>query len=135
METARIDEHLRHGIGRAAGLGLKMVVFGNLNTKSRRAPDEFSHEQAWKQLVDFGVRVRQKLRNTTVAEALDLIRAVNLSSFRMLADYSFMAQGKEDLATCTRRAGTSGRSRSPIPMGAFTHEARMRQTPPRSSVL
>jgi D-psicose/D-tagatose/L-ribulose 3-epimerase len=122
VEKARVDEHLRHGLLRAARLGLKLVVFGNLNGQSRNAPAGFSRDTAWKQLVDFGQRAATEAKKhglivlieplparstnliNTVAEALELIRAVRHPHFQMLVDYSFMAQGKEDL-TILHEAG------------------------------
>jgi sugar phosphate isomerase/epimerase len=121
-DQARVDEHLRRGLSRAARLGLKLVVFGNLNGQSRSAPAGFSRDEARKQLVDFGRRAAQEAKKhglvvliepmparstnliNTVAEGLELIRAVRHPSFQMLVDYSFMAQGKEDL-TILHEAG------------------------------
>lgn len=117
-----VDENLKRGLSRAAGLGLQMVVYGNLNTASRRAPEGFSQEQAWKQLIDFGRSAAREAskhgitvliepmpaRSTntvnTVVDALRLVDAVNDPHFQMLVDFSFMVQGKEDMAILHRAA-------------------------------
>ena len=53
VDTAHVDEQLRRGLTRAARLGLKMVVFGNLNGQSRRAPQGVSRQEALHQPADF----------------------------------------------------------------------------------
>jgi hypothetical protein len=54
VDWAKVDEALRHGIGRAKQLGLSMVVYGNLLNRARRAPEGFSIAEARKQLQEFG---------------------------------------------------------------------------------
>ncbi len=116
VKAAAIDAALSRGLARAARFGLKMAVYGNLNTSSRRAPEGFPRERAWEQLVDFGRRAAAEGRrhgvivliepmparstNTinTVAEGLRLVRAVGDDYFQMLVDYSFMSQGGEDMS-------------------------------------
>lgn len=117
-----IDEHLKRGLSRAAKFGLQYVVYGNLNTASRRAPDGFSSADIWKQLVDFGRRsaleakkhgitiliepmpVRSTNTINTVADGLKLVEAVDDPHFQLLVDFSFMTQGKEDMTILHRAA-------------------------------
>jgi sugar phosphate isomerase/epimerase len=122
VDWARVDEHLRRGLDRAKRLGLSMVVYGNLNNRSRRAPDGFPAAQARAQLVEFGRRAARESErrgitvliepllpnatNTinTVAEALALVEEVNHPNFQMLVDFSFMTIGKEDFGILRRAA-------------------------------
>jgi sugar phosphate isomerase/epimerase len=122
LDAARVDTALQFGLKRAAQLGLRMVVYGNLNGGSRRAPEGFSREQAAEQLRDFGLRAAKEAKrhgitvlfepmperstNTinTVAEGLELVQAVNHPNFQLLVDYSFMAQGGEDMTILHKAA-------------------------------
>lgn len=116
VDWALVEQHLARGLARAAQFQLQMVVYGNLNTRSRRAPEGFPPAEAQKQLIEFGRRAARAAKkhsitvlfepmparstNTinTVKEGLDLVRAVGDDHFQMLADYSFMAQGGEDMS-------------------------------------
>lgn len=122
VDHKRVDEQVRRGIDRAARLGLQMVVFGNLNGQSRRVPDEFDRDRALMQLIRFArgaaAEGRQRgitvliepmpARSTnlinTVEEGFDLVRQVNDDRFQLLADFSFMVQGKEDLSILHKAA-------------------------------
>lgn len=115
VDWAKVDDALRHGIGRAKQLGLSMVVYGNLLNRSRRAPEGFSPAEAGKQLQDFGKRAAREGKrhgitvlfepmpvsstNTinTVAEGLALVEAVNDPNFQLLVDFGYVTQSKEDL--------------------------------------
>lgn len=106
---------------RLSQLGLKMVVFGS--GRSRRVPDGFSKEEAFKQVVDFARRAAERAKANrmlvvveslrseetnminTAAEALALVKAVNHPNFKMLVDYYHMAMMKEDFAIIVK-AGT-----------------------------
>src|SRR4051812_28952537 len=120
--AAKVDEALRFGIARAEKLGLKMVVYGNLLTKGRTAPEGFPRAEAAKQLVDFGKRaaaegrkhgiivlfepmpVRGGVMINTVAEGLELVRKVDHSNLRMLVDYGNFTTAKEDMKTLREAA-------------------------------
>jgi len=122
VDWEKVDESLGRGLDRAKRLGLSMVVFGNLNNRSRRAPDGFAAAEARKQLVEFGRRaasqgkkrgitvlIEPMLPNATntintVADGLELVEAVNDPHFQMLVDFSFMTMGKEDMAILHRAA-------------------------------
>lgn len=116
LQPAQIEAQLRRGLDRARQLGLKMVVHGNLLAKGRSVPEGFARDEAWRQLVAFGQLAAKEAaargltvlfepmppRNTnlvnTVAEGLKLVRAVNDPHFRLLVDYGFFVETKEDLA-------------------------------------
>ncbi len=116
VNTAELDRMLTHSMARAVQLGLKMVVYGNLNSASRQAPEGYALDLAMKQVVDFGQRAAKEAgkhgifilfepmptRNTntvnTVAEGIDLVRKVHHPNFGLLVDFSYMTQGKEDMA-------------------------------------
>jgi sugar phosphate isomerase/epimerase len=122
VDWAKVDEALRHGIGRAKQLGLSMVVYGNLLNRARRAPEGFSIAEARKQLQEFGKRAaREGKKNgltvlfepmppastntiNTVAEGLALVEAVNDPHFQLLIDFGYVTQSKEDLKILHRAA-------------------------------
>jgi sugar phosphate isomerase/epimerase len=122
VDWAKVDHDLRNGLDRAKRLGLSMVVYGNLLTRGRRAPEGFSAAEAHKQLVEFARRVGREggrrgitvliepmpanSTNTinTVAEALSLIEEVGDPHLQMLVDFSFLTASKEDLAILHRAA-------------------------------
>jgi sugar phosphate isomerase/epimerase len=112
VDKARQDQHLERALGRAARLGLEMVV---LNTGAAiRVPDGFSRDQAFRQLVDFGRRAAaaaarhkivflvEPLRDsdsnimTKLAETVALARAVRRPNFKILVDYSFLTIQHEE---------------------------------------
>ena len=62
-DKTKQDEHVRRALGRAKKLGLKMVVLNN--GPSRKVPEGFSADKAWKQLVDFGRRFAAEAKNRT----------------------------------------------------------------------
>ena len=120
LDPAREAEQLERGLDRASRLGLKMVVFGN--GQSRRVPDGFAPAQAWKQLVEFGRRAARAAEKhgltvlleplpptatnlvNTVAEGLALVKAVGHPRFQLLVDYTFMVASKEDLSILHKAA-------------------------------
>jgi sugar phosphate isomerase/epimerase len=119
-DAAKIDAALHSGLDRAQRLGLSMVVYGNLNTKSRKAPEGFAGTH--RQLVDFGKRAAKEggargitvliepmpasSTNTvnSVAEGLALVEEVNDPHFQLLVDFGHVTTGKEDPAVLTRAA-------------------------------
>jgi sugar phosphate isomerase/epimerase len=122
VDAKKVDDALQFGLTRAEMLGLKMVVYGNLLTKGRTAPEGFAHADAWKQLVEFGGRAAREARKrgitvlfepmparstnmvNTVAEGLTLVKAVNDPNFQMLVDYGNVTAAKEDLKTVREAA-------------------------------
>jgi D-psicose/D-tagatose/L-ribulose 3-epimerase len=97
---------------RAAKLGLEIIVFGSGG--SRRIPEGFSRDEAWKQLVDFGRRIApearkrrlvvaveplQKRETNTInsaAEGLALVEAVGQPNFQLMVDFYHLSVEKED---------------------------------------
>jgi sugar phosphate isomerase/epimerase len=122
VDSSKIDEALRFGLGRAEKLGLQFVVYGNLLTKGRTPPAGFPPLEARKQLVNFGKRAAAEGRKhgitvlfepmparngvlvNTVAEGLDLVKAVDSPNLRMLVDYGNFTTAKEHLQTLREAA-------------------------------
>ncbi len=115
--TVNKDEqmnYVRKAFDRVSRLGAKIVVFGS--GPARRVPDGFSHEEAFRQLVDFCKRIgpEARARHVTVAieaqrkqecniinnltEGLELIKAVNHPNIQLIVDFYHMAEEKEDPA-------------------------------------
>ena len=116
VNAATVREHLQRGLDRAHRLHVKFVVFGNLNNRSRQAPEGFSIATARQQLLQF-VREAGKAAKAqditvlieplptnqtnlinTVADALSFVAEVARPNVKMLVDYTYMAQGKEDMS-------------------------------------
>ena len=122
VDTNRLDRELRHGLTRAAKLGVKLAVFGNLLGQTRRVPEGFSRSKAEMQFAEFARRAaKEAARNgitvliqplpstntaliTTVAEGLALVETVNHPNLQLLVDYTNLVEGKEDLAILHRAA-------------------------------
>jgi D-psicose/D-tagatose/L-ribulose 3-epimerase len=104
--------YVRNALTRVSRLGTEIVVFGSGG--ARRVPDGFPKEQAFDQLVDFGRRVAAEARVrgitvaveplrrqetniiNSVAEALELVRAVNDPNFQLMVDFYHLASERED---------------------------------------
>ena len=120
-DPAKQDQHLEKALPRLAKLGMKYVVFNS--GPARRAPDGMDPKEARKALVELGRRMARKARAhklevlleplrrsdtnqvNTVAEAIEVIRAVGQPNFRLLVDYSFMTIEKEDPAVLKKARG------------------------------
>jgi sugar phosphate isomerase/epimerase len=118
-DREQIGSAMRRGLDRAKRLGLSMVVYGNLNTKSRRAPEGFD---AHAQMVAFGRLAAKEgsargiivliepmpaaSTNTvnSVAEGLALVEEVNDPHFALLVDFGHYTTGKESPSVLTRAA-------------------------------
>ncbi len=116
VDRARVDAAIERGFDRAQQLGLVLVVHGNLLNAGRTVPAGFPMDEAWRQLIDFGKRsaraaARRGLtvlfepmpaRSTNlvnnVAEGLLLVRAVDHSRFKLLVDFGYFTESKEDPA-------------------------------------
>jgi D-psicose/D-tagatose/L-ribulose 3-epimerase len=114
IDPAAQMEYVRKAFDRAAQLGLKIIVFGSGG--SRRMPDGFSKDEAFRQLVDFAKRIAPEARkrgivvaveplrrqetNTinTAAEGLAWVQAVKHPSFKLMVDFYHLASEKEDPA-------------------------------------
>jgi D-psicose/D-tagatose/L-ribulose 3-epimerase len=114
IDKAAQMAYVGRAFDRAARLGLKVIVFGSGG--SRKIPDGFSKDEAWKQLVDFAKRIapeakkrkivvaveplRRQETNTinTAAEGLAWVQAVGHPNFQLMVDFYHLASEKEDPA-------------------------------------
>ncbi|MEO8619463.1 MAG: sugar phosphate isomerase/epimerase family protein [bacterium] len=114
VQTDQVKGYLLKALDRSQQLGVKVVVWGSGD--SRRAPDGFSHEDAFNQLVVLGkflapeaqrrgmVVVAEPLRkqegNTinSSAEGLRWVEAVNHPNFQLLLDVFHMREEGEDMS-------------------------------------
>jgi D-psicose/D-tagatose/L-ribulose 3-epimerase len=114
VDRGKQDEYLGRAFARAQRLGLKVVVFGS--GRSRTAPEGFSADEAFRQLVEFsrraaGLAAKHKLRIGieplgkeeaglihTVAEGVKLARAVGHPAFGLVVDYYHLSKAGEDPA-------------------------------------
>jgi sugar phosphate isomerase/epimerase len=107
-------DHVHRALSRLATLGTQIVVFGSGG--ARRVPDNFSREDAYRQLVDFSRRAAREARANgitiaieplrtqetniinTAAEGLDLVNAVGDPNFQLMIDFYHLASEHEDPA-------------------------------------
>jgi D-psicose/D-tagatose/L-ribulose 3-epimerase len=107
-------EYVGKAFDRAQKLGLKTIVFGS--GESRKMPDGFSKDEAFKQLVDFAKRIAPEAKkrgivvaveplqtgetNTinTAAEGLKWVKAVGHPNFQLMVDFYHLSLEKEDPA-------------------------------------
>ena len=111
-DAGRQEAHIGRVVARARALRLRYLI---LNAGAAwKVPEGFSHEQAFRQLADFGRRLAtqagkadvtvlvEPLRPSdsnlivTIAEAIALVEAVGHPQFAMMVDYSFLRIGKDD---------------------------------------
>lgn len=106
--------YVRTAFARLARLGTGIVVFGSGG--ARRVPDGFSHDEALKQLVDFGRRIAPEARTHSItiaieplrkqetniinsaAEGLALVNAIDHPNFQLMIDFYHLASEREDPA-------------------------------------
>jgi sugar phosphate isomerase/epimerase len=104
--------YVRKAFERLARMGVQVVVFGSGG--ARRVPDDFSHDEAFKQLVDFGKRIAPEARahGITVAveplrkeecniinsagEGLQLVNAIDDPNFQLMIDFYHLSSEHED---------------------------------------
>ena len=112
VDYGKIEEYLDKALGRAAQLGVKVIVLGSPN--SRNVPEGYPMDKAWSQLVellksiDLLVRTRgitivieplNKMESNiinTAAEGLRLVKAADRKNIRLLVDYYHLVMEKED---------------------------------------
>jgi len=112
VDYKKIDEYLDKALGRAAQLGVKVIVFGS--PKSKNVPEGYPMDKAWSQLVDLlktidplvrakGITVAIeplcKLESNiinTATDGLRLSRAVDRENIKLLVDYFHLVMEKED---------------------------------------
>jgi len=112
VDYGKIEEYLVKALGRAAQLGVKVIVLGS--PKSKNVPEGYPMDKAWSQLVellksiDLLVRTRgitivieplNKMESNiinTAAEGLRLVKAVDRENIKLLVDYYHLVMEKED---------------------------------------
>jgi sugar phosphate isomerase/epimerase len=115
VDAGRIEAYAARAFERASRLGIKIIVFGSGG--SRQVPEGFSHDKAREQFVgllqrlgpmaaDRGVTlVLEPLGRGecnfihTVVEGAQIVREVNHSHIRLLADFFHMMRNDEDPAS------------------------------------
>jgi sugar phosphate isomerase/epimerase len=112
VDYRKIEEYLAKALERAARLGAKVIVFGSSNSKN--VPEGYPMDKAWSQLVELLKFIDPLVRTkgitvviepicklesniiNTAAEGLQLSRAVNRESIKLLVDYYHLTMEKED---------------------------------------
>ena len=112
VDYGKIEEYLNKALGRAAQLGVKVIVFGS--PKSKNVPEGYPMDKAWSQLVELLKTIDPLVRAkgitivieplcklesniiNTAAEGLQLVRAVDRENVKLLIDYYHLVMEKED---------------------------------------
>jgi len=112
VDYGKIEEYLNKALGRAAQLGVKVIVFGS--PKSKNVPEGYPVDKAWSQLVELLKTIDPLVRAkgitivieplcklesniiNTAAEGLQLSRAVDRENIKLLVDYYHLVMEKED---------------------------------------
>ena len=112
VDDGKIEEYLDKALGRAAQLGVKVIVFGS--PKSKNVPEGYPTDKAWSQLVELlktidplvrakGItivieplsKVESNIINTAT-EGLRLVKAVDRENIKLLIDYYHLVMEKEN---------------------------------------
>jgi sugar phosphate isomerase/epimerase len=112
VDYGKIEEYLNKALGRAAQLGVKVIVFGS--PKSKNVPEGYPMDKAWSQLVELlktidplvrtrGITVVIEPLNkmesniiNTAAEGLKLVKAIDRENIKLLIDYYHLVMEKEN---------------------------------------
>ena len=112
IDTLKIEAYVRKSIEMAGQLGVKIIVFGSGSAKN--VPDGFSKDKAWEQLIAILKYINEiakryniliaiePLRKTecnivnSIQEGLNLVKDVNRSNIKLLADFYHMSIEEED---------------------------------------
>jgi len=112
VDYGKIEEYLDKALGRAAQLGVKVIVFGS--PKSKNVPEGYPMDKAWSQLVDLLKTIDPLVRTkgitvaieplcklesniiNTATDGLRLSRAVDRENIKLLVDYFHLVMEKED---------------------------------------
>jgi D-psicose/D-tagatose/L-ribulose 3-epimerase len=112
VDYGKTEAYLDKALGRAAQLGVKVIVLGS--PKSKNVPEGYPMDKAWSQLVELlrnidplvrtrGITVVIEPLNkgesniiNTAAEGLQLAKAVDRENIKLLIDYYHMVVEKED---------------------------------------
>jgi len=107
-------EYVTRAFDRVSRLGARVITFGS--GAARQIPDGFSKQEAFNQLVEFCKRIAPEARAkkltiaiepqrrqecnviNSVAEALELVAAVNDSAIQLMVDFYHLSEEKEDAA-------------------------------------
>ena len=111
VDYGKIEEYLDKALGRAAQLGVKVIVLGS--PKSKNVPEGYPIDKAWSQLVELLRHIDPLVRTkgitvaieplcqlesnilNTGAEGLKLVKAVDRENIRLLIDYYHLVMEKE----------------------------------------
>jgi D-psicose/D-tagatose/L-ribulose 3-epimerase len=112
VDYGKIEEYLHKALGRAAQLGVKVIVLGS--SKSKNVPEGYPMDKAWSQLVEL-LRMIDPLVRTkgitvviepicklesniinTAGEGLQLVKAADRENIKLLVDYYHLVMEKED---------------------------------------
>ena len=112
VDYGKIEEYLQKALGRAAQLGVKVVVLGS--PKSKNVPEGYPMDNAWSQLVELLRYINPLVRTksitvvieplcklesniiNTAAEGLKLVKVVDRENIKLLVDYYHLVMEKED---------------------------------------
>ena len=112
VDYGKIEGYLNNALGRAAQLGVKVIVFGS--PKSKNVPEGYPMERAWSQLVELLKTIDPLVRAkgitivieplcklesniiNTVAEGLQLLKAVARENIKLLIDYYHLVMEREN---------------------------------------
>lgn len=112
VDYGKTEAYLDKALGRAAQLGVKVIVLGS--PKSKNVPEGYPMDKAWSQLVELlrnidplvrtrGITVVIEPLNkgesniiNTAAEGLQLAKAVYRENIKLLIDYYHLVMEKED---------------------------------------
>jgi sugar phosphate isomerase/epimerase len=112
VDNGKTEAYLDKALGRAAQLGVKVIVLGS--PKSKNVPEGYPMDKAWFQLVELlkaidplvrkrGITVVIEPLNkgesnilNTAAEGLKLVKAIDRENIKLLVDYYHLVMEKED---------------------------------------
>lgn len=114
IDKQRQMEYVTRAFDRVSRLGARVITFGS--GAARQIPDGFSKQEAFNQLVEFCKRIAPEAKAlkltiaiepqrrqecniiNSVAEALELVTAVNDSAIQLMVDFYHLSEEKEDAA-------------------------------------
>jgi sugar phosphate isomerase/epimerase len=113
VDYGKIEEYLDKALGRAAQLGVKVIVLGS--PKSKNVPEGYPMDKAWSQLVELLRTIEPLVRTREITivieplskvesniinsagEGLRLVKAVDRENIKLLVDYYHLVMEKENL--------------------------------------
>lgn len=115
VDYGKTEAYLDKALGRAAQLGVKVIVLGS--PKSKNVPEGYPMDKAWSQLVELLRNIDPLVRTrgitivieplnkgesniiNTAAEGLQLAKAADRENIKLLIDYYHLVMEKEDPET------------------------------------